>query len=311
MENASTVTNFFMVGFSNDSQLRHLLFSVFILIYITTLLGNFTIMFLITVDAQLHTPMYFFLANLSFLDIACVSTTVLKMLDNLLAERKPISFHACIIQMSLFQMFIIAECFLLAAMSYDRYLAICHPLNYTLLMSQKVQLHLLSGCWIVGGLNSVIETVLISSVNFCGPNLIDHFFCDSPALLKLSCSNTSVHKLVIFVVGFFVGLLPFLIVFVSYIPIVSAIFNIHSTQGRQKTFATCASHLVVVTLFYGTGMFTYIIQPTVPHLMDDSKIVTVVYTILTPMLNPFIYSLRNNQVKSALWRVMGKNTLSA
>nr|XP_033817854.1 olfactory receptor 1052-like [Geotrypetes seraphini] len=303
VENNSSVSEFILAGLSNTPELQTLLFHIFTLIYSTALLGNLGLLTMVIFDPHLHTPMYFFLANLSALDTVIVSITVPKMLDSFMSDRKSLPFPCCIAQMYCFQLIIVVECFLIAVMGFDRYVAICKPLSYTLIMNRNFCVQLLVVCWLVGLLNSSIQLTLASTLNFCGPNTIDHFFCDIPVLMKLSCSDTSVQQFVLFTVGVVLGFTPGLVVIASYYNIGPAIFKISTTTGRRRAFSTCASHLTVVILFYGGGSYAYIIRPNLSLSLDDDKVITVLYTILSPMLNPFIYSLRNMEVKKALRRV--------
>ncbi|XP_029471672.1 olfactory receptor 1-like [Rhinatrema bivittatum] len=265
------------------------------------MLGNATIMALIIMDSQLHTPMYFFLNNLSLVDICFTSVTVPKMLQNMMSKSKSISFHGCIVQ--LYSLFCTGsmECFLLAVMAYDRYVAICKPLHYTLLMNKTSCLLLVAGCWVFTLLHSLLHIIMVMRLSFCGPNTIHHFFCDLPPLLKLSCSDTSINEILIFTEGSLVTMSPFVFIVASYVRIISTILQIHSSEGRYKAFSTCSSHLTVVALFFGTIFFTYF-RPTSVNALEKESVVTVMYTVLTPLFNPFIYSLRNNEMKGALKR---------
>ncbi|XP_015280688.1 PREDICTED: olfactory receptor 5F1-like, partial [Gekko japonicus] len=258
------------------------------------------------IDQCLQTPMYFLLGNLSFIEICYTSTTAPKMLWDLLLGDKTISFIGCALQLYFFGTLGGTECVLLLAMAYDRYAAICHPLRYTLLMSQKVCWGLLACSWAIGNFNSIINTALVFSLDFCQSNEIDHFLCDIPPLLKLSCSDTSVSQLVTFNIsgGAMIG--AFSLILLSYILIVFSVLKIHSAQGRIKAFSTCVSHLTVVSIFYGTLMYTYI-RPSSSHSMEQDRLVAVLYTIITPMLNPLIYSLRNKEVQGAVRRALSKN----
>nr|XP_033817864.1 olfactory receptor 1052-like [Geotrypetes seraphini] len=309
-ENNSTLREIVLTGLSSTPELQTLLFDIFTLIYCTTLLGNLGMLSMVIVNPHLHTPMYFFLANLSALDTVIVSIIVPKMLENFLSDRKSTSFLCCMAQMYCFQLIIVVECFLIAVMGFDRYVAICKPLSYTLIMNRTICIQLLITCWMGGFINSSIQITLASTLNFCGPNVIDHFFCDIPSLIELSCSDTSVQELVLLIVGTVLGFIPCLVVLASYCHIVTAILKITTTTGRQRAFSTCASHLTIVTLFYGGGFYMYMIRPNLRFSLDGDKVVTVLYTILSPMLNPFIYSLRNTEVKKALRRAIGRTCFS-
>uniref|UniRef100_A0A8C5MGQ3 Olfactory receptor n=1 Tax=Leptobrachium leishanense TaxID=445787 RepID=A0A8C5MGQ3_9ANUR len=304
-ENQTSVSIFLVVGLSEALEPQLLLFLIFLGIYLVTVVGNIVILTLISSDKRLHTPMYFFLANLSIIDIIFSSVTVPKLLFILVTAQKSISFSGCLAQLAFFQFFVVAECYLLAVMAYDRYVAICFPLNYTLIMSRAVRFGLVATCWACGLLNSVIQAISISHLNFCGPNRVDHFFCDVTPLFKLSCSNTWIGETVFMMVVVLAGMGPLTFILVTYGRIISAITKISSSRSRFKTFSTCASHFTVVALYYGSGIFSYV-WPSITYAMDkDVKVVAVLYTIMTPMLNPIIYSLRNREVKEALKKAMG------
>ncbi|XP_029471032.1 olfactory receptor 3A2-like [Rhinatrema bivittatum] len=309
MANHSTVTEFIILGLSNVEELMSWLFIVFFLIYLTTVLGNVMIIAAILFESSLHTPMYFFLGNLSFLDMGCSTVILPKMLSNFLFGQKTISFVGCFMQMYFFQLLAGTECFLLAVMAYDRYVAICKPLSYPLIMNQKVCLALLTFSWFGSFLNSTLHTVAASQLTFCGPNGINHFFCDVPPLYKLSCSDTSLNEKVLFTAGVFVGVGPCLFITLSYVIIISAILKITSTEKRIKAFSTCASHLTVVVLFYGTGTFSYI-RSLPGFSFDKGKVIPLLYSTVTPMLNPLIYSLRNREVKGVLRRTLWRKVTS-
>nr|XP_008263796.2 olfactory receptor 1052-like [Oryctolagus cuniculus] len=299
MNNQTYVTEFIFLGFSNHSDLQGLLFVVFLVIYLTTLLGNVLLIMATRLSPALHTPMYYFLSNLSFLDICYTSTTVPVMLVSFFREKKTISYEGCLSQMFFLVTCAGTEGVLLAAMAYDRYVAICRPLQYPVLMSVKVCVCLVTASWMCGLVNSVTHTVLTASLTLCGPNHISHFLCDIPLLLKLSCSDTSVNESVLHVASATIGLSPCLFTAVSYIRIVSAILQIPSAQGRSKAFSTCASHLTVVVVFFGTANFNYD-KPSEGYSLDMDILVSVLFCVVTPMLNPIIYSLRNKEVKGAL-----------
>ncbi|XP_053316662.1 olfactory receptor 151-like [Spea bombifrons] len=301
--NTSLVSEFILLGLSQNPDLHLPLFCLFTGLYIVTLGGNLLIITLIRTDPRLHKPMYFFLENLSFLDFLLISVTVPKMLDNLVKNKQSISFTGCISQIHFYQVFMVAECFILAIMAYDRYLAICQPLRYPLVMTRCALDLLVASCWIIGLAYSFAKTTLMLNVVFCGPNVLNSFFCDAPPLFELACSDTSDLDLFQFTAGVFVGPFPAMTVVVSYIPIIYAIIRIKSAQGRTKTFSTCASHLVVVALFYGSGIFSYVIRPRISQQNQMDLVVTVTYAVIAPMLNPFIYSLRNKEMLCALKRL--------
>ncbi|XP_029437364.1 olfactory receptor 1F1-like [Rhinatrema bivittatum] len=302
-ENQTTYGVFILLGFSDLPQYQTVLFVVFLLILLITLVGNSVIIAILSLNPQLHNPMYFFLGNLSFLDICLTLVTVPQLLQNLLVEKKTISFTGCMAQMYFFLTFSSAEDFLLAVMAYDRYVAICNPLHYTMLMRKRLCIQLVVGFWVTATLDAILNTVLTSRLSFCGPNEINHFFCDMTPLFKLSCSDTFLNEMVIFTEGTLVVMGSFSFILVSYIWIIITILKIHSAEGKSKAFSTCSSHLVVVTLYFGTTMFMNF-RPSSSYSLTKDKVASVMYTILAPMFNPFIYSLRNNEVKGALRRAI-------
>ncbi|XP_044537904.1 olfactory receptor 5B12-like [Gracilinanus agilis] len=298
MENRSEVTEFILVGLTDASELQIPLFIMFILIYLITLVGNLGMVALISWDSHLHTPMYFFLSNLSLVDFGYSSTVTPKVMSGLLTGDKIISYSGCATQLFFFGAFATIESFHLASMAYDRHAAVCKPLHYTTTMTSTVCAYLASGAYICGFLTSSIVVGNIFSLSFCRSNVVHHFFCDLPPLLVLSCSEIYIIESVIFILGSFNALFPFLVIFTSYLLIFITILNIHSAEGRQKAFSTCASHLTAVSIFYGTTIFMYF-QPSSSHSMESDKIVSVFYTMVIPMLNPLVYSLRNKEVKNA------------
>ncbi|XP_044871161.1 olfactory receptor 8U9-like [Mauremys mutica] len=303
--NHSEVTEFILSGLTDRQELQVPLFGVFLVIYGITLVGNGGMILLIMIDPQLHTPMYFFLSNLSFCDLCLSSIISPKMLLNFLAERKSISYTACAVQLYLFVSFADVECLLLAVMAYDRYVAICNPLLYTVTMSRQLCKQLVAGVYAVGVVDSMIHTFFTLQLSFCSSNIINHFFCDIPQLLVLSCSDTRINEIVMFA---FIGCIvvsSLVIVLLSYVYIASTILEIRSAEGRHKTFSTCSFHLTAVVLFYGIQLFMYL-RPTSSYSMDTDKVASVFYTLVIPMLNPVIYSLRNTEVKDALRRAMNK-----
>ncbi|KAM9120675.1 olfactory receptor 5BS1-like [Pangshura tecta] len=304
MENQTMVTEFIFLGLSSDPQLQIFLFLVFLVIYVITLLGNMMIILVISADPQLHTPMYFFLFHLSFVDICYSSVTIPKMLQNFLAERKTISARGCFAQNFFFLFSGGTGVFILSVMAYDRYTAICKPLHYVGTMSKQVCCHLLSGSCIAGFLYALANTLSVLSLHFCGPNEINHYSCEPPPLLVLSCSEKLTPKVVLLASIIILGSSTFVLTLVSYIHIISAILRIRTTEGRHKAFSTCSSHLVVVILYYGTGCFRYMKPTSEASILD--RIISIQYSILTPMLNPIIYSLKNKDVKTALWKLFAK-----
>ncbi|XP_030047848.1 olfactory receptor 1361-like [Microcaecilia unicolor] len=307
--NQTTVLEFILLGLTEHVELSSLLFLVFLIMYTMNLLGNGIMISVIAGNSQLHTPMYFFLCNLSFVDMCFSSVTVPKLLSNLIFDSKTISFSQCIAQLYFFILFAGLECIFLSIMAYDRYVAICNPLHYITIMNKKVCLSMLVATWTISFLHALLHTLLMCRLSFCKSNEIQHFFCDLTPMIQLSCTDTSINELVIFTEGSLLAVLPFLIILISYIRIIIAILKIKSTGGRWKTFSTCSSHLTVVTLFYGTLIFMYF-RPSSSYSMAKDRITSVVYNVLSPMLNPFIYSLRNRDVKMALKRVLHRKRSS-
>ncbi|KAM8813978.1 olfactory receptor 5T1-like [Rhynchonycteris naso] len=305
VKNVTEVTVFILVGFTDNFKVQVFLFLLFLSIYLFTLIGNLGMVLLITRDSRLHNPMYYFLSVLSFLD-ACYSSVVTpKMLVNFLNENKAISYLGCIAQMFLSVTFGTTECFLLAAMAYDRYVAIYYPLLYSVSMSPRVYVSLILASYVGGIVHASIHTVATFSLSFCASNEIRHVFCDIPPLLAISCSDTHANQLLLF---YFVGsieVVTILIVLISYGFILLAILRMHSAEGRRKVFSTCGSHLTGVSTYHGTILFMYV-RPTSSYSLDHDMIVSTFYTIVIPMLNPIIYSLRNKDVKEAKKRVFEK-----
>ncbi|XP_074087858.1 olfactory receptor 5T9-like [Macrotis lagotis] len=309
MPNDTEVTMFVLIGFTDRLELKVILFLLFLAIYLFTLVGNLGLVVLVVVDSRLHTPMYHFLSVLSFLD-ACYSSVVTpKMLVNFLAENKTISFSSCVAQMLLFVTFGTTECFLLAAMAYDRYVAICNPLLYTAVMSPQVYVPLIIGSYIGGVSHAIIHTVATFSLSFCASNVIRHIFCDIPPLLAISCSDTHVNELLLFIFVSSIEILTILIVLFSYGFILAAILRIRSAEGRKKVFSTCGSHMTGVAIYHGTILFMYM-RPSSSYSLSHDMVVSVFYTIVIPMLNPIIYSLRNKDVKEAIKKVLEKTWLT-
>ncbi|XP_005312510.2 olfactory receptor 10A7-like [Chrysemys picta bellii] len=297
--NQTSLTEFILLGFGTIPKLQILLFMLFFVIYMVTMAGNILTVVLVVADQHLHTPMYFFLGNLSWLETCYTSTILPRMLASFLTGDKTISIGGCITQCYFFGFFAATECYLLAAMSYDRYLAICKPLHYATLMNGSFCLQLAAGSWISGLLASSVVTGMMLQLPFCGPNEIDHFFCEFTQIINLYRNDIYQVELVIIIVAALFTLPPFALTGTSYLCIISTILRIRSTTGRQKAFSTCSSHLIVVTIFYGTLIIVYLL-PNTNTLRDLNKVFSVFYTILTPMANPFIYSLRNKEVKEAL-----------
>ncbi|XP_067406788.1 olfactory receptor 5T7-like [Emydura macquarii macquarii] len=304
-ENYTSPSEFILLGFTNQQALHVLWCAVFLVTYMITLLGNFGMIMLIKFDCRLHTPMYFFLSHLSLLDLCYSSTISPQTLVNFVAKSKAISFSGCAAQLFSFATFATTECYLLAAMAYDRYVAVCDPLLYMVAMSQRFCVGLLAGAYLGGVISSAIHTISIFRLPFCHSNKINHFFCDGPPLLELSCSNTYINEMVLCTVVGFNLISTTVIILASYLSILATILRIRSTEGRCKAFSTCASHLASVALFYGSSLFMYL-RPRSSYSLDYDKVVSVFYTVTVPMLNPLIYSLRNKEVKDALRKAKGR-----
>ncbi|XP_028639826.1 olfactory receptor 2A1/2A42-like, partial [Grammomys surdaster] len=286
-------------------RIHLVLFLLFSLLYIFTILGNGTILAIICLDSRLHTPMYFFLSQLAIVDMAYACNTVPQTLINLLDETRPITFAGCMTQTFLFLGFAHTECVLLVVMSYDRYVAICHPLHYTVIMNWRVCTILVVVSWIVSFLLALVHVVLMLRLPFCGPHEINHFFCEILSVLKLACADTTLNQVVIFSASVFVLVGPLCFVLITYTRILLAILTIQSGEGRRKAFSTCSSHLCVVGLFFGSAIIMYM-APKSQHPEEQQKVLFLFYSFFNPMLNPFIYSLRNAEVKGALRRTLSK-----
>lgn len=300
-----TVTEFVFLGLSSQPKVQLILFIIFLFFYLLTVAGNVIIITIIQIESHLQTPMYFFLTNLSFLDICYTSTNVPQMLSNMVGKEKTISFSRCAAQMYFSLSFGMIECVLLGVMAYDRYVAICHPLHYTIIMDQNTCVQLAAISWSSSFLSSMIINVLTLSLPYCGPNVLNHFFCEVPSVLRLACTDTSFTEMVVFIFSIIIVFIPFLLIVVSYAQILLSVLRMRSASGRHKALSTCASHLTVVALFYGTAIFMYM-RPQSKSSRAGGKIIAVFYTVITPMLNPLIYSLRNQDVKGALRRAIAK-----
>lgn len=303
--NQTVVTEFFFTGLTSSFHLQIVLFLTFLCVYLATLLGNLGMIILIHLDTRLHIPMYFFLSHLSFVDACSSSVISPKMLSDMFVDKKVISFLGCAIQLCLFSQFVVTECFLLASMAYDRYVAICKPLLYTLIMSQRVCVQLVIGPYSIGLISTVVHTTSAFILPYCGPNLINHFFCDLLPVLSLACADTQMNKHLLFIMAGILGVFSGIIILVSYVYIAITILKISSADGRRKAFSTCSSHLTAVSILYGTLFFIYV-RPSSSFSLDINKVVSLFYTAVIPMLNPFIYSLRNKEVKDALIRTFEK-----
>ncbi|XP_008590569.1 PREDICTED: olfactory receptor 1D2 [Galeopterus variegatus] len=302
--NHSDDSEFLLLGLTESPQQQRILFWMFLSMYLVTVVGNMLIILAIGFDSHLHTPMYFFLASLSFTDLVFVTNTIPKMLVNLQSQDKAISYAGCLTQLYFLVSLVALDNLILAVMAYDRYVAICRPLHYTTVMSPKLCILLLTLCWVLSVLYGLTHTLLMTSVTFCRSRKIHYIFCEMYVLLRLACSNTQVNHTVLIGTGCFIFLTPFGFMIISYVCIVRAILQIPSASKKYKAFSTCASHLAVVSLFYGTLCMVYL-KPLHSYSMKDS-VATVMYAVVTPMMNPFIYSLRNKDMHRALGRLLGK-----
>ena len=301
--NQTRVLEFLLLGFFQDSEHQHILFELFLSMFVVTVLGNLLIILAISSDSHLHTPMYFFISNLAFADVCFTSTTVPKMLVNIQTQSKSISYAGCITQMCLFMVFGGMDTFLLTVMAYDRFVAICHPLHYTVIMNPCLCGLLVLVSWFISLSYSLIQSLLMLRLSFCTNWVIPHFYCELAQVLTLACSDTLISYILLYVVIGFLGIVPFSGILFSYTRIVSSILRIPSAHGKYKAFSTCTSHLSVVSLFYGTGLGVYVSSDSFSW---RGMIASVMYTVVTPMLNPFIYSLRNRDIKRALQKVLGR-----
>ncbi|XP_003773948.3 olfactory receptor 5AL1-like [Sarcophilus harrisii] len=301
--NHSALPEFILLGLSNRKDLQVLFFGVFLIIYTISVVGNLGLIVLIQISPQRHTPMYFFLSHLAFVDFCYTSSVTPNMLMNFMQEVKRITFFACAIQVALFISFVVCEIFLLSIMAYDRYVAICNPLLYTVVMSQKTCISMVITTYIYGFFVGILQSTVTFHLSFCDSNVINHFYCDDVPLVALACSDTHVKEILLFVIAGFNTLFSLLIVLISYLLILISVLRMNSAKGRQKAFSTCSSHLISITIFYGTIIFMYL-QPKSNHSLDTDKIASLFYTVIIPMLNPLIYSLRNKEVKNALQKLM-------
>ncbi|XP_037360219.1 olfactory receptor 147-like [Talpa occidentalis] len=305
--NDSLVTEFILLGLTNRPELQIPLFLLFLIIYMFTVLGNLGLIILIWLNPLLHTPMYFFLFNLSFIDFFYSSVFTPKMLVNFISKKNIISYSGCMTQLYFYCFLVISECYMLTSMAYDRYVAICNPLMYNVAMSPKVCSSLMLGSYMIGFSGALAHTGSMLRLTFCDANTINHYFCDILPLLQLSCTSTYVNELVVFIVAGSSIIVPSLTIFISYGFILSSILRINSREGRSKAFSTCSSHIIAVSLLFGSGAFMYL-QPSSVGSMDQGKISSVFYTNVIPMMNPLIYSLRNKDVKVALRKTLcGRN----
>ncbi|XP_055968667.1 olfactory receptor 7A10-like [Sorex fumeus] len=305
--NVTHVSAFLLLGLSEQAELQPFIFGIFLSMYLINMFGNLLIILAISSDSHLHTPMYFFIANLAFADICFTSTTVPKMLLNIQTHNKAITHAGCIAQIYFYLLFAGLDDFLLTVMAYDRFVAICHPLHYTVIMNPRFCGLLVLVSWTVSGLNSLLESLMLLRLSFCNFVEIPHFFCELNQIVQLACSDIFVNNIVLYIAALLLGGGPFAGILYSYSKIVSSIRSISSAKGKYKAFSTCASHLVVVFLFYSTVLGVYL-SSAATHSSQSSATASVMYTVITPMLNPFIYSLRNKDIKRALKRFFMKET---
>ncbi|XP_025771600.1 olfactory receptor 7A17-like [Puma concolor] len=308
-ENQTCVSEFILLGVSEDVLLQPLLFGLFLSMYPVTFIGNLLIILAIIMDSHLHTPMYFFLSNLSSADICFISTTIPKMLLNIQTQSKVITYAGCIAQLYFFMLFGDLDNFLLTVMAYDRFVAICHPLHYTIIMNPRLCGLLLLASWIMTALHSLLQSLMVLRLSFCEELEIPHFFCELNQLIHLARSDTFLNDLVMYFATGLVAIVPLTGILFSYSKIVTSIFRISSAGGKYKAFSTCGSHLSVVSLFYGTGLGVYLSSAAAQN-SRASAIASVMYTVVTPMLNPFIYSLKNKDIKQALKKLFSQETFS-
>ncbi|XP_058409880.1 olfactory receptor 2G6-like [Diceros bicornis minor] len=305
--NDSTFSGFILLGFSNRLQLETALFVVILIIYFLSFLGNVTIIIVSLMDLRLHIPMYFFLSNLSFMDLCLTTCTVPQTLANFKEKDKTITYGGCVTQLFIALGLGEAECVLLSVMAYDRYAAVCCPLHYMVIIHPQLCFQLTVTSWLIGFGSSIVQTALTMTLPFCGKNQVDHLFCEVPVMLKLACTNTSINEAEVFAVSVFFLVVPLSLILVSYGHITRAVLKIKSAQGRRKAFGTCGSHLMVVIIFFGTLIFMYL-QPPSSYSQDVNKSIALFYTLVTPLLNPLIYTLRNKDFKGALRKLVRRTT---
>ncbi|XP_029440519.1 olfactory receptor 6N1-like [Rhinatrema bivittatum] len=301
--NHSTVTEFIIAGFSGIHQVWPVLFLLMLLAYLLIIIGNLVVFLVIQLRPRLHAPMYFFISVLSFLELWYTTVTIPKMLFNLLDTKKSISFSGCLLQVYFFHSMGVTEVLLLTTMAYDRYLAICTPLHYPVIMTPQLGIKLTTACWILGFLYRVPEIILISRLPFCGPNIIEHIFCDLSPLLTLACTDTTANIIIDFLFNACIITVTILLIVLSYVKIIRVVLNSQSSEGRRKAFSTCATHLIVVVIFYGSVSFMYI-RLTKSYSVNYDKTLAVVYSVITPLCNPVIYSLRNKEIREAIWKIV-------
>nr|XP_004447580.4 olfactory receptor 13A1-like [Dasypus novemcinctus] len=300
--NHTAVVEFVLQAFSENSKLQGAFSAIFFFLYLIAFAGNCLILMAIYLNSALHTPMYFFLTNLAILDVTCISTVIPKLLENLVNKGNTISYGGCMTQLFFLSWILGAELLLLTVMAYDRYVAICQPLHYHTLMSRFICAGLAGSVWAVSGVDSSVHTGLMAQLNFCRPNQIHHFVCEIPTLLLLACGSTHLNNIMVVIADVFFGVLNFLLTMVSYAFIIANILRINSAEGKRRAFSTCSSHLLVVCMYYSTVIYTYIL-PGFGSSVENGKVVTILYTAVSPSLNPLIYTLRNKDVKVALRKV--------
>ncbi|XP_053529131.1 olfactory receptor 10A3 [Artibeus jamaicensis] len=301
-QNQSSVVEFILLGFSNFPKLQEQLFGIFLVVYLVTLIGNAMIIVIISLEQSLHVPMYLFILNLSVVDVSFNAVIMPEMLVLLFTEKSTITLSGCFAQMYFLLLFGGTECFLLGTMAYDRFAAICHPLSYPVIMNKSVFMKLVMFSWVSGIMVATVQTSWVFSFPFCGPREINHLFCETPPVLELACADTFWFEIYAFTGTILIVIVPLSLILLSYIRILLAILKMPSNTGRQKAFSTCASHLMSVTLFYGTATMTYL-QPKSGYSPETKKLMSLAYTLLTPLLNPLIYSLRNSEMKRALMKL--------
>ncbi|XP_049631470.1 olfactory receptor 2A12-like [Suncus etruscus] len=302
-QNNSWVSEFILLGFSRDPMTNQILFIAFLILYLSSVLGNGLIITLVCLDTHLHTPMYFFLCILSLLDLGYITTTLPQMLVHLLAHSQAISFGGCWMQMYIFGALGLTECIFFAVMAYDRYVAICYPLRYTVILNWHLCIQMAAGTWAIGFFFSLIHTIFTMNLPYCGPNIVNHYFCEGPSVRSLACMDTHLIELVDLVISVFMVVTPLSLIVASYVRIALSILKIKSTRGRCKAFSTCASHLTVVTFFYVPAIYIYM-RPNSSYSPERDKQVSLFYNVFTAFLNPVVYSLRNKDIKGAFLKVV-------
>ncbi|XP_053120492.1 olfactory receptor 13G1-like [Hemicordylus capensis] len=308
MKNHSTITEFILVGLANNREHQMFIFWAFTFLYAAALAGNILLILAISTCSKLHTPMYFLLINLSIINLCSVSVTVPKMLQNILAQRKAISLCSCFAQVYLFTLALGTELLLLAFMAFDRYAAICYPLQYTIIMRKEFCIGTMASLWLIGTVNSAVHTGLVLQLSFCNSNVINHFFCELPPMFKISCSDTSLNEIMVFAASVLIAIGSCALTLTSYGFILRTIIGIRSAEGKKKAFSTCSSHLLVVSFYYSTIIYTFL-RPSSAYSLEEDKVIAILYSVVTPVLNPLIYSLRNNDVKMALTKLICRTWL--